>query len=604
VSGRIPAADRSDKRLLAPDLPRRWRPVIERCLDPDPARRYPSVAYVRQALPDQKVRRRAMVLTASAALVPLAVLLWPVVFPPTPAARLAILPLEAIDADPQTATLVQGATIDLSARLVRLRPRPPQLVVIPVQETRSRGATSVDEARQKLGASHVLGGTMARRDDRLVVHSSIVDTTTKIPLREMTGDYATGDIGAVPAVLSAMVAEVFRLPRQRAAEAVAPAAYAAYAEGSVWLQSGPSSYARAVAAFEQAIELDTQSVLPRAGLAEACYRAWEATSDARWLSRGRDALAKAEALNADSLAVRLAAGKLSLVPGSFDRAAREYGRATELNPTSAEAWGGLARAYMEMQDRDHDAAAAFMKAVEVQPGYYLPLLDFGDFWRRRGNYVEAEKQWQQVVNLAPRLLAGHVNLGGLYSDMGRYQDAERELTRALEIEPSRGVLNNLGSLYQYMGRDEEAIRFLERARAAGPATHILLLNLGDSYRRLGRAGEAKAAYRDAGQLAEAILRSNPRDAAARAFVAYCALRLGDRSTAERELIQALNLGGEIRTVVRRAAISYEALGERDRALAVLESAPPDVLRELSRQPDLARLREDPRFVRLLPKETR
>lgn len=601
VSGRKPDADERGNKVLAPGLPRRWRQVIERCLDPDPDHRYRSVADVRQALTNATARRRAIVWTG-AALIPLTVVVWQASLPATLAARLAILPLEAVNADAQTTALVQSASSDLSVRLTRLRPRPPRLVVIPVQEARSQGATDVDGVREKLGASHVLLGTMTRRADRLFVRSSIVDTTTKIPLREVSADYAASDIGAVAAALSAMVAEVFRLPRQTAAETVAPAAYPAYAEGNVWLQKGPASYARAIAAFEQAIALDPQSVLPRAGLAEACYRAWEATADASWLSRGRDVLAKAEALNADSVAVRLAAGRLSLVPGAFDRAALEYRRATEIDPTSAEAWAGLARAYMEMQDRDGDAAAAFMKAVEVQPGYYGPLVSFGDFWRRRGNYVEAEKHWRQVIALAPKLQLGHINLGGLYGDMGRYDEAERELRRALEIEPTRAVLNNLGSLYQYMGRDEEAIRFLERARAAGPETHILLLNLGDSYRRLGRARDAQAAYRRAREIAEAILRSNPRDAAARAFVAYFALRLGDRPMAERELAQALSLGGETRTVVRRAAISYEALGERERALAVLESAPPDVLRELSRQPDLTGLRADPRFLRLLPRD--
>jgi hypothetical protein len=55
--------------------------------------------------------------------------------------------------------------------------------------------------------------------------------------------------------------------------------------------------------------------------------------------------------------------------------------------------------------------------------------------------------------------------------------------------------------------------------------------------------------------------------------------------------------------VRRAALCYEALGDRDRALAVLESAPPDVLRELSRQPDLNELREDPRFIALLSRSS-
>jgi Flp pilus assembly protein TadD len=153
-----------------------------------------------------------------------------------------------------------------------------------------------------------------------------------------------------------------------------------------------------------------------------------------------------------------------------------------------------------------------------------------------------------------------------------------------------------------MGRDEDALTFLERARAVGPETHILLLNLGDSYRRLGRSREADTAYREARDLAEPILLSNPRDAATRAFIAYFALRLGEQATAERELTQAMSLGSQDRTVIRRAVICYEALGQRDRALAVLESAPGDVVRELSRQPDLTTLRGDPRFTALLSRK--
>ena len=100
-------------------------------------------------------------------------------------------------------------------------------------------------------------------------------------------------------------------------------------------------------------------------------------------------------------------------------------------------------------------------------------------------------------------------------------------------------------------------------------------------------------------MAESILIRDPRDAAARAFVAYLALRLGDRATAARELVQAPNTGGENRNVIRRAAICYEAWGDRERASAVLESARPDVVQELSRQPDLTERRRDPRFVAML-----
>jgi tetratricopeptide (TPR) repeat protein len=395
------------------------------------------------------------------------------------------------------------------------------------------------------------------------------------------------------------------LPRQRSGERLEAAAYPAYAEGMTALQTGTSTYRRAIVAFERAIALDPRSILPRAALVEACHDAWVATSDQKWLARGRDELARAEAVNADSLIVRLAAGRLHLVPGTFDRAVREYQRAIELEPASPNAWRGLARAYQDMGDHDNETAAAYAKAIEVQPGYFAPLINFGDFYRSRGNYVEAEKLWQRAIAAAPQLLAGHANLGGLYSDMGRYADAERELRRALDIEPSsRTVLNNLGALYQYMERDADAVNFLERARVVGPETDILSLNLGDSYRRLQRDAEATAAYRRGRELAETAVLTNPRDATRRAFLAYFALRLGDATTAEREIVQALNFGGENRTVLRRAVICFEALGQRDRAIAVIQSAPADVLRELNRQPDLKALRADTRFARLLPRDTR
>ena len=57
-------------------------------------------------------------------------------------------------------------------------------------------------------------------------------------------------------------------------------------------------------------------------------------------------------------------------------------------------------------------------------------------------------------------------------------------------------------------------------------------------------------------------------------------------------------------MVRRAAICFDAMGDRDRALGVLQSAPPDVLKELSRHPDLIGLRRDPRFAALMERVTR
>jgi hypothetical protein len=46
-------------------------------------------------------------------------------------------------------------------------------------------------------------------------------------------------------------------------------------------------------------------------------------------------------------------------------------------------------------------------------------------------------------------------------------------------------------------------------------------------------------------------------------------------------------------------LTYETLGERDQAINVLGLATPEVLKKVNRQPDLADLREDVRFVQVV-----
>ena len=598
ITGRRPLGKPREPRILDPKLPARWRTVVTRCLAEDPTKRFQSAADVAEALTGRAARRRLLLIASAAALV-LAVALWSVFAPVTPPARLAIFPINAPGASEATAAIVRGASYDLSNRLSRLNPRPPQLVVIPIEETLELSARDPSEAKQRIGASHILRASVTPSGNRLLLRGAIVDASTQVVLRETTAELDSGN--DLAGRLAALAAAAFNLPRQAAREDISPAAHANYAEGMAQLRGVPSSYQKAIAAFEKAIAQDPRSPLPAAGLVEACYLGWQRTQDMKFLDRGRKELARATSLNPDSFEVHLAAGRLNRVPGSQSRATLEYQRAIQLDPNSSEAWRGLALSYDGVEGRRTEAADAYLKAIHLQPDYYAPLRDYADFQRRMGNYQEAEKYWKQALKLAPQSIAQHSNLGGLYVDMGRWDDAERELKRAIELDGRyRLALNNLAALYQYRKRDADAVPLLERARTLGPESHILALNLGDSYRRLGNAAKAAEAYQRGRKLAEERMLADPGDAPIRAFVAYFALRLGDDKTAEREIVQALHFGEKDRTVIRRAVLCFEAMQQRDRALGVLQTAPPDVLRELNRQPDLVSLQKDPRFLAMLP----
>jgi tetratricopeptide (TPR) repeat protein len=161
----------------------------------------------------------------------------------------------------------------------------------------------------------------------------------------------------------------------------------------------------------------------------------------------------------------------------------------------------------------------------------------------------------------------------------------------------------MGAMRAYQKRDAEAATFYKRAIAMDASDYIYFENLADSLRRLGRVHEANMAYRKAMEMSLAVLKENPRLGYPRGYVAYISARLGDRTRAEDEIAQALQLARGETKVIRSAVLTYEALGERDRAIAVLDGATPDLLRELDRQPDLADFRQDPRFRQLVAKNS-
>jgi hypothetical protein len=75
--------------------------------------------------------------------------------------------------------------------------------------------------------------------------------------------------------------------------------------------------------------------------------------------------------------------------------------------------------------------------------------------------------------------------------------------------------------------------------------------------------------------------------------------LGDRSRAESEIAQALQLSPENADVRWMAVLTYEALGRREFSLSALSGASREFLADMNRWPDVSDLQRDPRFVQIL-----
>jgi tetratricopeptide (TPR) repeat protein len=151
----------------------------------------------------------------------------------------------------------------------------------------------------------------------------------------------------------------------------------------------------------------------------------------------------------------------------------------------------------------------------------------------------------------------------------------------------------------YQGKDREAVPVLVRALDRFPDRYLWWMNLGDAYRRTNLTGESVRAYQRGLELAENKMARNPRDGDVRSRLAYLCARLGDHKRAESEVAQALQLSPESTDTRDTAVWTYEALGRREDALAVLRTSSDNVLAETARRLDLAELHKDSRFQLLL-----
>ncbi len=597
LTGNAPArASASADRREVKDLPSPWQRVIVRCLEPRAENRFQTVEAVWRALEGRRPFARWLIAAIVIMTVALVATLWGSREKPLPPIRLAVLPFSIAGGPVASA---DGIANDVANRLSGLRRN---LAVISPREAIRNQIRTIADANRILNPTHVLETRLENNGTVILASAALIDTGTGRTIRDLKGDYAFSDAQVLTKALIATVTRALDLHSNISKELVSAAAYPDYIQGIALLQRDRRSSDEAITFFDKAVAIDGRSALPYAARAEAELDKYSHSYGNQWLDRAKQTISKAKSLNADAVPVLLASGSVNQAQGLYEQAVQDFSRATEIEENNADTLRRLAAVYDQMS-RPQDANASYRKAIAVQPGSYRAYSDFAIFYYRRGRYREAEDLMGRVIELTPNLDSGHGNLGVFLMDDGHYQAAEKEMLQALHLRESAMNLSNLGALYNYEGRDQEAILFYERGLAIGPPTVADYLNLGDTYRRLDRGRESWDAYRQGRELAQSELVDDPRRSFSRADLALFCARLGDRGRAEFEIAQALQMSPEDGKVMRVAALTFEVLKQRSNTLKVLLNAPADVLGELSRQPDLHELQQDPAFIELVAKKS-
>jgi serine/threonine protein kinase/tetratricopeptide (TPR) repeat protein len=583
------------QRTMEP-LPPPWSGLVARCIAPRPKDRYRSAEAVSLALRPRRLLLKGSALAAAVA--GLAFGYWQWSAEPTgPPVRLAVLPF-SVQGDPVPSA--GGIGLDVAGRLSGARRN---FTVISPREAQRYGVATPLNAKSMLGATHVLETRLRHSGANIVAAATLTDLASGRTLGQpLNGTYAAGDAAALAKAILATVTGAFQLRKRVPTESVSAAAYPHYVQGMELLRQDAYNADKAILYFEKAIQLDPRSALPYAGLADAQIQKFEKREGPKWLDMAAVNVARAEAINADSVPVLLVSGAFQESHGSYEPALRAFTRATELDPNNPEAWRRLAGAY-DKAHRTDDAIATYGRAIRAQPNYYGNYLSLGNLYWYRSEFREAEDLYRRVTTIAPDLSSGHTNLGLALMEQGRFPEAEASLLRALRLHRSPQVLMNIGGLYYAEERYTDAVRFFEESVALGKTPSATrYADLGDAYRHLARIREARKAYGLARDMARDEVTRNPRAAESRGLLALVSALLGDSSTAHFESSQALSLEPENAMVMRDVVLMYEFLHQREEALRLLQRAPRPLLAELSRLPDVKELQRDSRFQELIQKQ--
>jgi tetratricopeptide (TPR) repeat protein len=222
-----------------------------------------------------------------------------------------------------------------------------------------------------------------------------------------------------------------------------------------------------------------------------------------------------------------------------------------------------------------DPVTFFERTLNYSPDSSRVYSNLGGIYGNMGRYDEAIRLIKRALEINPRFEEAYANLANIYNKLGRGEEALELYKKAMEINPEIGEIYGYGSLatmYSSMGRKEEALGFYRKAIEADPDDTRLHSNLGKLYADLGRYAEAvehcrKAialdpdndeaynnlgfAYSGTGRDSEAVsafkkaIGINPKNAKAHSNMAVLYYRAGKYDLAIKHCDAAVGLGYKV-----------------------------------------------------------
>ncbi len=275
------------------------------------------------------------------------------------------------------------------------------------------------------------------------------------------------------------------------------------------------------------------------------------------------------------------------------KAAELFERAIAMDPAFAAAHAGLANAYAFMsfpyRGVPYDTAYPIMRPAAIRALHLDSLLAeahaaMGWVYSYEHDWANATQAFQQAIRLNPTLTQSYTSYSvSTLQPLGKYDEALRLLHVAARYDPlSLDVQREIGEVLLFSGRYTEAVDTFHRVNEVEPDFPFLQAYLGKALAFAGRADEAVPRLE--------LEQGSP-------WLAHAYVLTGRR-------VEAKKLAAESAPYPYRLTVARAALGDAHGAIEALERAAvmePHRIGRLLIEPELAALRGEPRLIALRKK---
>ena len=365
---------------------------------------------------------------------------------------IAILPFTNASGDAGNDYLSNGISDELRDRLAQL----PDVRVMARSSSIRFGEQNLELAAiaTEFGVSRVIEGRFNRQGNRVLLSVQLIDATSGFQLWSQTYERASHDLLSLQqdladAMVNRLMPELVNHKEVKPPSAQQVSAYDLLLLGRQYEQRvtdqqlvDDTNLQLAIDYYQQVIAADPQSAQAHARL-----------------------------------------GKMLLILGDIDAANESILRALELDPQLSDAYATLGAYYWST--RQDGIGAAYLRAVELNPNNADALSYYAGWLWLQGEPDHATEYYRRALDIDPMSLLRYTDLGHKFAFSGRREEAERILSRILELFPTAPGYLAAARIADAYGAPDQAIAFALKARLLRPDDPDIAGQLAELHAKIG-----------------------------------------------------------------------------------------------------------------------